>query len=103
MKIYNDVFNISKRIKYLNKNYYIVFNTSKNKFEVHDSSLVKNTYCLTLPYNQLDERALKYVLSTRCEYVEEILNKIEINNKKLESANKKSSFSNLIDNFKNLE
>ena len=88
IQIITDVYNISKRIKQIDKNYYIVFNTSKQKFEVHNSNQRGSTYCLTVPYNFLDERTLKLVEATKSENIERILNKIDNENKLKESAEK---------------
>lgn len=104
VKLTHDVYNISKRIKLLDRDYYVAYNTSSCKFEVHNSSQLGSSYCLTLPYNELDERALNYVAKTRCANIEKILDKIENDNKILESAKKRETLSELnelvSDNFK---
>ena len=87
IQINGDVYNIAKRIKNIDRNYYVVFNTSKQKFEVHNSAQIGSSYCLTLPYNQLDERALQHVLKNSSDNIEEILKQLENDNKKLESTN----------------
>ena len=92
-----DVYNISKRIKDIDRDYYVVYDTSKQKFEVHNSKQIGSSYCLTLPYCELDERSLSYVLKTQSSNVEEILEKIENDNKILESTNKLSAFSTILD------
>lgn len=97
IQIENDVYNISKRIKNIDRDYYVVYDTSKQKFEVHNSKQIGSTYCLTLPYCELDERCLDYVLKTQSTNVEEILEKIENDNKMLESTNKLSAFSTILD------
>ena len=96
-KILFDVYNISKRIRNIERNYYVVFNTSNNKFEVHNSSQIGSSYCLTLPYDKLDERTLKYVRSSNCTNIDEILEKLENDNKIRESANNSSAFSHIVD------
>ena len=101
IKVLFDVYNISKRIKNIEKGYYVVYNTLKQKFEVHSSSQLGSSYCLTLPYDKLDERALKYVRSTMSTNIDEILNKIENDNQILESANKTSAFSSFAENLEN--
>ncbi len=58
IKINSDPFNINKRIKQLNKNYYVVYNLQTKKYEIHNSAH-KNSYCITVPYNQLDYRTIK--------------------------------------------
>ena len=102
MKIFSDVYNISNRIKDIDKSYYIVYDASKGKFEIHSSQQIGTSYCLTLPYEKLDERALKYVRQTMSANIDELLEKIENDNKILESANKTSAFSSIVDTLENL-
>lgn len=97
IRILHDVYNISKRIKNIERNYYVVYNTSKQKFEVHNSLQKGTTYCVTIPYKNLDERTLKYVRSTMSTNIDEILEKIENDNKLRESTNQTSAFSNIVD------
>ena len=99
IKIFNDVYEISKRIRYIDKDYYVVYDTSKQKFEIHNSNQIGGSYCLTLPYNELDERTLKYVRSTQTANIEEILKNLQNDNKIRESAIKTSAFSNIVDNI----
>ena len=99
IKIFNDVYEISKRIKYIDKDYYVVYDTSKQKFEIHNSNQIGNSYCLTVPYKELDERTLKLVRSSQSANIEEILKNLENDNRLRESANKTSAFSNIVDNF----
>lgn len=94
LKIFHDVFNISKRIKKIDKDYYVVYDTSKQKFEIHNSSQTGSSYCLTLPFNELDERSLNYVHQTSSANIDRILEKIENDNNIRESAIKTSAFSN---------
>jgi hypothetical protein len=103
IQINGDVYNIAKRIKNIDRNYYVVFNTSKQKFEVHNSSQSGSSYCLTLPHNQLDERALNFVHQTKSANIDEILEQIENNNNLKESAIRTSAFSNIADEINNLE
>lgn len=99
IQIKNDVYNISKRLKNIDRFYYVVYDTSKQKFEIHNSSQIGSSYCLTLPYEKLDERTLKYVLLTKSNNIDKILESIENNNKILESAKKTSAFSNIVEDF----
>ena len=95
IKIINDVYNISKRIKDIDKDYYIVYNTSKNNFEIHNSKQIGNSYCLTLPYSKLDARALMYVQKTKVKNIDEILNNIETENKLKEKEDKRNTTNEL--------
>ena len=88
IKIINDVYNISNRIKQIDRGYFIVYDTSKNNFEIHSSRQLGNTYCLTVPYSKLDARTLYYVEKTKVKNIDDILNKIENENKLKDSENK---------------
>ena len=90
VQILNDMYNISKRIKNIDRDYFLVYDTVRASFEVHNSAQQDTTYCLTLPYNELDERTLNYVAKTRCANIENILEEINNNNKIQESADKSS-------------
>ena len=97
IKVLFDVYNIAKRLKDIDRDYYVVYDTSKQLFEIHNSNQVGSTYCLTIPYNQLDERALKLVRKNQSANIDEILEQIENDNKQLESTNITSAFSNMFD------
>ena len=60
IKIDDDVFDITKRIKEIDDGYFVVYNTLKNSFELHNN-YQENTYCLTCPYECLDERVLDMI------------------------------------------
>lgn len=101
-KIRHDVYEISKRIKDIDRYYFIVYDTSKSCFEIHNSSQVDSTYCLTLPYKFLDERTLNYVRETSSANIEKILQKIENDNKLTESAQVRSVLSQFNQSIENL-
>lgn len=81
--IKNDVFNIFKRIKQINNNYFIIFNKLKNKYEIHDNFGI----VFSLPFNVLDERCLTYVRKMLKSSNEDILKDIELTNQKIEKEN----------------
>ena len=87
--IKNDIFNIARRLKFIDKKYFIVFNSDRNKYEVHYSR-AKNTYELTIPYDTLDARTIDFVLKTRIQNKQKIFEEIENSNKKLEQQNIKN-------------
>lgn len=95
IKLNYDVYNISKRVKEIDKYYYVVYDTSKNKFEIHNSKQIGSTYCLTLPFKCLDERCLNYINKTKSENIEKILNEIDNLNNIKESADKTSALNNV--------
>ena len=92
-KIRHDVYEISKRIKDIDRYYFIVYDTSKSCFEIHNSYQIDSTYCLTLPFEFLDERTLQYVRETSSANIEKILQKIEDENKLAENAQIRSVLS----------
>lgn len=87
-KIKEDLFNISNRIKQIDNNYFLVYNTLRKKFEVHYKR-DKYTYELTIPYNELDARAVDFVRKTRVHNKEIILEEIKKNNAILENEKQK--------------
>lgn len=87
--INNDVYFISQRIKDIDKNYFIVFNRLKNKYEVHAFAQQGGTYCFTIPFDSLDERVLDYTLKTRSQNITQIIKEIDEANQKLQKDNLK--------------
>jgi len=93
LKITHDVYEISERVKDIDRDYYVVYDTSKGRFEVHNTAQIGSSYCLTLPYLELDERSLRYIRKTQSVNIEEILGQIENDNSILESAITSSALS----------
>lgn len=81
--IKNDVFNIVKRLKKIDKNYFIVYNLSSKKYEVHHSKS-KHSLQLVLPFDFLDTRTLNLVLKSNIKNHAKLLKEMEENNLKLE-------------------
>ena len=84
IKIDNDVFEITQRIKEIDDGYYIVFDTKKSRYELHNINQ-PYTYCLTYPYGNLDSRLLDMILYTNINNIDNILNDIDNNNVKIEN------------------
>jgi hypothetical protein len=63
--ISSDLYDISGRIRDIEPGYFIVRNHKTGKFEIHSTDNIGDTYCLTLPYAELDARALSYC-AERC-------------------------------------
>lgn len=83
IKINSDVHDIVDRIKEIDDGYYIVFDTIKNKFELHNSNQPV-TYCLTIPYDVLDARVLDVIYSTSVQNIDNILEEIDNSNDVIE-------------------
>lgn len=86
IKINTNVFNIVKRIKQINENFFVCFNLTTKKYEIHNKSN-KNTFCYTVPFNQLDYRVLPYLIKNLKKSAKEIFLEIEENNQKIEKQN----------------
>jgi hypothetical protein len=78
-----DTYFITERLREIDENYIIKYNTKTAKYEIHNLSQVDNTYALTLPYSELDERAVDYALKTRIENIDSIINEIDKFNDKV--------------------
>lgn len=79
IKIDSDVFDIIKRINEIDEGYFILFDLDKNKFELHNINQ-PNTYCLTYPYDNLDERMISLIYKTNSRYIDNIIEDIDKNN-----------------------
>lgn len=87
-KITQDVYNIANRIKDIDSGYFIVYDTLCGHFEVHNRFQYDTTYCITLPYDTLDERTLQYVYKTMSTNIENIIEDIDNHNLRCENAEK---------------
>ena len=86
VKIESDVFDITKRIKDIDEGYYIVFDTNKEVYELHCKNQF-NSFCLTVPYDVLDDRLLDFINYTDIRNIDNIINDIDINNNEIEKNN----------------
>lgn len=82
----SDVFDIAKRIKEIDDGYFILFDISNNRFELHNKKQSK-TYCFLYPYCNLDNRLIKLIYDTNVENIDNIVYCIDKNNAKIEHDN----------------
>ena len=87
--ITNDVFDIARRIKEIDQDYFVVYDKKLCRFEVHNKRQKPDTLSLVLPYDTLDCRAIDKVLSTRTEYIAKQLAMIDEYNEKLQISQAK--------------
>lgn len=86
--ITNDLFNISSRIKKINKDYFIIFNKNKHRYEVHINQKGSNlAFCLG---GTLNSYALKKAITTSCKFTKSIIKNVIESNKKLEKQNEQN-------------
>ena len=94
IEIKDDLFDISKRIKAIDKKYFVVFNKTKKRFEVHYKRN-KNTHELTIPYKTLDARAVEFVRKTMVQNKQKIFDEIDKSNEELERKKTKNIIENV--------
>lgn len=92
INIMSDVFDIVDRVKEIDEGYFIVYNTSKNRYEVHNKKQFGSTFCITCE-NGLNSQVITKLRKSKIENIEKILKEIEQNNQKIEENNKKIAHS----------
>ncbi len=80
----SNIFNIPERLREIEPHYFVMFNPRQQKFEVHNTNQLHSTYCLTVPFDELDSRTLDEVRRTRWENHKKLMAEIEAHNQKLE-------------------
>ena len=86
-KMLTNVYLIPERLREIDSGYFVVRNHIKKTFEIHHSHQGENTYCLTVPYEELDQRTLDLVLKTRVSNLEKLIFEMDQNNQKIEKQN----------------
>jgi hypothetical protein len=89
VEIQNDIYFINSRLKEIDENYQIYFNTKRKMFEVHNKGQIGDSYCLTVPYSLLDCRTIEYVRKTRIENRKKLIEEMDRNNENLEKLQQK--------------
>lgn len=88
--IKNDLYNISARLKQIDKNYLLTYNTNSKRFEVYYQKGLNLSLELVLPFSSLDARTIDYVLKTRVENKQKLFLEMEQNNERLEKSQTKN-------------
>jgi len=83
IKIESDAHEIVDRIKEIDEGYFVIYNTDKGKFEVHNYKQA-NTYCISCPYECLDNRLLNLIFLSSVSNIDNIIEEIDRNNKDVE-------------------
>ena len=79
IKITNDMFNITKRIRAIDPYYYVVYDTKAKVYQLHHSRQKYSTFCLTLG-KTLNARAVQKTLKTKQGNFDKIFKQIELEN-----------------------
>lgn len=86
--VLNNVYDIPVRLKEVNRDFFVMFNTRDQKFEIHCSSQPFDTLACVLPFDELDARAINYVREFARERTEHIAEEIERYNAELDRKEK---------------
>ncbi len=83
IEIKNDLFDIAQRLKSVDETYRLFFNVDKQRYEVYEGN---HGFCLAfvVPYDELDERTVKYARFTRVENSKALLQAVENHNAALD-------------------
>lgn len=82
--IENSPTDIPQRLQEISPSYYVLFNKHTQKFEIHSSDFAHYTYCLTIPYPELDSRAIDLLCKQLRQNQEALAREIEEHNEKLD-------------------
>lgn len=79
--ITNDLFDIADRLKSVDGDYVLYFNTDKRRYEVRNT---RGEFQFALPFDGLDARAVEYARYTRVERAKQLFDEVEKHNASLE-------------------
>lgn len=82
IRITNDLFDISSRVKEIDPAYEIYFETDLQKFTLW----AKGRRQLVFPYENLDERAIVRTRKTRVENIDELVKEIDSGNERYQNG-----------------
>lgn len=71
----NDLFDIAWRLRAVNDDYRLFYNTLSAKYEVHSAE--RGTVQFVVPFDALDARTVEYARRTRVQNAREIFDEIE--------------------------
>lgn len=80
IEIKSDALFVGERLKEIDQSYYVVFNTIKNRYEIHSTNQVGCSYCLSCPHPALDERLVELARKTRRDNINKLIEEIDKQN-----------------------
>lgn len=82
LKIDSDVLQITQRLKGINSEYNLFYNLKTKKYMLYQikNNTKQNIYCLTFPFNSIDERMIEYTLKSEIQNRKAYLEEIERSN-----------------------
>lgn len=98
-EIKSDALGIINRLKAWNKKYAVFYDFKNKKYKLYltENEFIPKRYCLTFPFNQIDERMIEYTLKSEVQNRNALLEEIEKSNALLLKKEQK----NLIEKLEN--
>ena len=87
--IINDTFDIAKRLREIDNNYIIKWNTNRLRYEIFYGEYEKEVLELVVPYRELDERTINLVNKTRVQNLKALIEELEKQNEIVEKQKAK--------------
>lgn len=79
-EIFEDLFDIVKKIKEIDSNYRIFRNIFKNRFEIYYQKGLRRTLELVVPYDNLDYRVINLLNKSKIENADALFKEIDEHN-----------------------
>ena len=95
-----DLFNVSRRLKKIDSNYFLVYDKDKNRYEVHYKGQRDSTFCFCVNTPLPDATTLKKVYLTMVKNAKKIVLDMVQSNQKLEENRKRAFFDREKDDLK---
>ncbi len=91
LPLFSNVHRIPERLREYDPSIFVVFNSKKQKYEVHSLKNIGNTFAYIIPYRELDARAIEFYHMTNLRTRgEKIFREIEENNEKVAKQNERA-------------
>lgn len=87
IKIDSDVYDIVDRIKEIDDGYFILYDTNRKVFEVHNKNQF-DSYCLTVVDGVLDSRVIDLLYKSNIVFIDNIVEDIDNTNEEIERKGK---------------
>jgi hypothetical protein len=100
IKIENDLFEISSRLKQIDSTYFVVYNTKKHRYEVYSTMQGKGNMCFALG-ESLNYYAIIKAHKTSIKRLKRVVNLLDIHNEKIIRKNKDETSYKIRTNLKN--
>lgn len=91
IKLKSDNLFITDRLKEIDNSYFVLYDTKTKKYQLHSDCQSETSYCLTFPFNSLDNRAIDFALKSRVQNKKKIFDEIEKENEKFIKSKIKES------------